>query len=59
MKQFYIEDEFWALFPKARIGAVVCHGIDNTCRNTDQYAAMLRQAEKEAHKYFKHTIPFR
>ncbi|HVI41005.1 MAG TPA: B3/4 domain-containing protein, partial [Anaerovoracaceae bacterium] len=53
MKKFIIEDEFWALFPNARIGTIVCHGIDNSVKNTDKYVEMLRQAEKEAHRFFE------
>lgn len=53
MKRFLIEDEFWALFPDARIGGIACHDIDNSVRDTVKYEAMLRQAEKDAHKFFK------
>lgn len=53
MKRFIIENEFWALFPDARIGCVVCHGIDNTRKADGQYEDMLRQAEKDAHKFLK------
>ncbi|HWQ77927.1 MAG TPA: B3/4 domain-containing protein [Anaerovoracaceae bacterium] len=51
MKKFIIEDEFWSLFPEARIGAVVCRGIDNTVKDTGRYEEMLRQAEKEALRF--------
>ncbi len=30
--RFLVEDGFWALFPEARIGAVVARGIDNRSR---------------------------
>lgn len=33
MKKFIIEDEFWNLFPNARIGVITCHGIDNTIKD--------------------------
>lgn len=48
MKNFIIEDGFWELFPKAKIGVVVCHGIDNSIKNEDTYLSMLVSAEKEA-----------
>jgi DNA/RNA-binding domain of Phe-tRNA-synthetase-like protein len=53
MKKFIVEDEFWSLFPNARIGAVVCHGIDNAVKDTAKYEEMLRQSEKEAHRFFE------
>lgn len=53
MKRFIIEDDFWSLFPNARIGAIVCRGIDNSVKNTERYEALLRQAEKEAHRFFE------
>lgn len=53
MKKFIVEDEFWSLFPNARIGAVVCRGVNNSVGSTEKYAEMLRQAEKEARKYFE------
>jgi DNA/RNA-binding domain of Phe-tRNA-synthetase-like protein len=52
MTKFIIEDDFWSLFPHAKIGTVVCQGIDNSIRNVEIYENLLREAEKEAHKYF-------
>lgn len=51
MKRFIIENEFWELFPDARIGCVVCHGIDNSVIRSGKYEEMLRQAEKDAHRF--------
>lgn len=53
MKKFIVEDAFWSIFPDARIGAVVCRGVDNSVKNTERYEEMLRQAEKEAHRFFE------
>lgn len=53
MKRFIVEDEFWSLFPDARIGVIVCHGIDNSAGNTGKYEGLLRHAEMEAHKFFE------
>ena len=53
MKNFIIEDDFWNVFPNAKIGIVVCTNIDNTIRDREQYAEILSNAEKEAAKYFK------
>ncbi|MBU3213678.1 B3/4 domain-containing protein [Clostridium estertheticum] len=53
MKNFVIEDDFWGLFPNAKIGVVICHGIDNTIRNEEGYLDMILRAEKEALKYLQ------
>jgi len=53
VKKFIIEDEFWSLFPDARIGVVVCRGIDNSAKEREKYDKMLRSAEKEAHRFFE------
>ena len=53
MKKFIVEDEFWSIFPDARIGAIVCKGLDNSVRDGGKYEKMLRQAEKEAHRFFE------
>ena len=52
MKKFIIEKEFWAVFPEAKIGVVLCNGIDNSLRNTEVYEEMLNSAEQEARKFF-------
>jgi len=52
MKNFIVEDEFWSLFPNARIGIIVCNNIDNMAGNNDHYQELLSNAEKEAVKYF-------
>jgi len=51
MKSFIIEDEFWSVFPDARIGVIVCKGIDNSVRDTEQYEQMLSKAEQEALRF--------
>lgn len=48
MKKFIIEDDFWELFPNAKIGIITCNGIDNTIKDENQYKDMLSQVEKEA-----------
>lgn len=52
MKKFIVEEEFWSLFPDARIGVVVCRDVDNSVRDSGKYEEMLRSAETEAHKFF-------
>lgn len=51
MPRFIIEDDFWSLFPHAKIGIVICQGIDNSIRDVEIYEKLLRKAEKEAHKF--------
>ncbi|HAT4092711.1 TPA: B3/4 domain-containing protein [Clostridium perfringens] len=48
MKKFIIEDDFWELFPNAKIGIITCNGIDNTIKDENQYKNMISQGEKEA-----------
>ena len=48
MKKFIIEDDFWELFPNAKIRIITCNGIDNTIKDENQYKDMLSQGEKEA-----------
>lgn len=48
MKKFVIEDRFWDLFPHAKIGVVVSHGIDNSIKDMGKYGELLLQAEKAA-----------
>jgi DNA/RNA-binding domain of Phe-tRNA-synthetase-like protein len=51
MPRFIIEDDFWSLFPHAKIGTVICQGIDNSIRDVEIYEKLLQEAEKEAHKF--------
>lgn len=51
MKKFVIEDEFWEVFPKAKIGIVVLKGIDNSIKDEKKYADLLLNAEKKAMEY--------
>ena len=55
MKKFIIEDDFWSLFPNAKIGVVICKSIDNSVKGGDEekYKVMLIDAEKEALKYLQ------
>ncbi|KMZ42039.1 MULTISPECIES: B3/4 domain-containing protein [Bacillales] len=53
MSRFIIEDDFWSLFPHAKIGIVICQGIDNSSRDVEKYEKLLREAEKEAHNFLR------
>jgi len=53
MARFIIEDDFWSLFPQAKIGVVICQGIDNSIREVEKYEKLLREAEREALKFLR------
>ncbi|SDK09241.1 B3/B4 domain-containing protein [Natronincola ferrireducens] len=53
MKNFIVENQFWDLFPEAKIGVVVFHGIDNTIKEMDQYKEIIQSSEKQALKFLK------
>lgn len=53
MKKFVIEDEFWNLFPSSKIGVIICHGIDNSIKDKEEYKEMILQGEEEALKHLK------
>lgn len=53
MKKFIIENDFWEVFPGARLGIIVCTDIDNSVRDTAAYEKMLFDAEKEVFNYLK------
>lgn len=53
MKKFIIEENFWSMFPKSKIGIVICNGINNSIEDKDKYKEMIENAEKEALKYLK------
>ncbi|MBR4421108.1 MAG: B3/4 domain-containing protein [Erysipelotrichaceae bacterium] len=49
--KFIVRNDFWQLFPKAKIGIVVCKDIDNHIKKEDQYSRLLRSSEAECMKY--------
>jgi len=51
MSKFIIEDNFWSLFPHAKIGTIICEGIDNSIKDVESYEKIMQNAEKEAHKF--------
>ncbi|NPC90751.1 B3/4 domain-containing protein [Bacillus sp. WMMC1349] len=53
MKKFVIADDFWGLFPNARIGIVVCKGIDNSIKDTNKYKDIIEHSKKEALQYLQ------
>lgn len=51
MKKFIIEDDFWSVFPNAKLGIIVCNNIDNAIKGEEDYKELICDAEKEALKY--------
>src|SRR3982750_3018690 len=43
---FRVEEDFWALFPEARIGVVVARGIDNEAASSEA-ARLLSQSVEQ------------
>lgn len=56
MKSFVIEEPFWKVFGDAKIGIVLCKGMDNTCADTQVYADMLRNAERQALQFVENDV---
>lgn len=55
MKKFIIEDDFWELFPNAKIGVVICNNIDNSIKDEKKYQKMIQDAKVDALKYLKNS----
>ncbi len=53
MKKFILEKPFLEIFPEARIGILVCKGINNHIADEDKYAEYLAGAQQEALKYIE------
>ena len=51
MKKFIIENDFWDVFPKAKIGIIICKDIDNSIKDEKKYKDMISVSEKEALKH--------
>ena len=51
MKKFKLDDSFLNIFPEARIGILVCRGINNQPETENKYAAYLEEAGRAAMQY--------
>ena len=54
MSRFIIAEDFWEVFPDARIGVIVCQGVDNSVQNRSYYENLLCNAQREALKHLNH-----
>lgn len=48
MKKFIIDPSFLEIFPDARIGIIVCNGIDSRTKEENRYAAYLKDCQDAA-----------
>ena len=53
MKKFVMEQPFLEIFPEAKLGILVCKGIDNTVKEEDRYADYLAESQKLAMKHIE------
>ena len=53
MKKFVVEDKFWELFPNAKIGVVICKGIDNKIIDKERYKTLIEKSEIDAKQYLE------
>ena len=53
MKKFRLEKEFLEIFPEARIGLLVCRGIDNRVKDPEKYRAALDEAQEISKQYIQ------
>jgi len=51
MKKFILEQPFLEIFPDAKIGILVCKGINNQIVDEEKYASYLQESQKEALQY--------
>lgn len=51
MKKFIIENDFWDVFPDAKIGIITAKGIDNTATDTVKYQKILAEAQTQVPKH--------
>lgn len=60
MAKFIIKDDFWDLFPKAEIGVILAHGVDNCLEGEeealDEIKGLLAEANIEAKKYLVEEV---
>lgn len=51
MKKFIIEDDFWAIFPNAKIGIITAYNIDNKIKDKEKYKDLLLNSQDKAMSY--------
>lgn len=51
MKKFIIEDDFWDIFPNAKIGIITIYGINNKIKEAEKYKSLLLESQQKAMTY--------
>ena len=52
MKNFIMEKDFLEIFPEAKIGILICNGIDNHVKDEAKYEPFLRECEELSKVHF-------
>lgn len=48
MKKFIVEDDFFEVFPEAKLGVIIAKGIDNTIKDPEKFKIKLETSQKLA-----------
>ena len=48
MKKFIVEDDFFEVFPEAKLGVIIAKGIDNTIKDPEKFKIKLEASQKLA-----------
>lgn len=48
MKKFIVEDDFFDVFPEAKLGVIIAKGIDNTIKDPEKFKIKLEASQKLA-----------
>jgi len=54
--QFRVEEQFWTLFPEAKIGIVTAYGIDNVPKDNINYDSLLMTGSMEARSHLQEDV---
>lgn len=55
MAKFIVQESFWTLFPKAKIGVVLLDGMDNSGESSKEIRDLLYQSNKDAQEHLVST----
>lgn len=53
MKKFRMEEDFFEIFPEAKVGILVCSGIDNRIKDDERYVKYLEDSAVAASKHIE------
>lgn len=55
MKKFIIEEEFWSIFPNAKLGIITAYGLNNKVIEQEKFRALLDENAKIALTYLTNS----